>query len=58
MEYNYNAQDKKMLTIVRAIMYWRPELVSLHDTPFLIITNHQALEYYSTKRHLNARQSG
>ena len=39
-EYNYNVQDKEMLTVVRAIMCQQLELVGLYGTPFLIITDY------------------
>jgi len=55
-EYNYPIQDKEMLAVVRALMVWRPELVGLREL-FLVVTDHKALEYFGTKRLLNARQA-
>jgi len=42
-----------MLAVVRALIIWRLELVGLREL-FLVITNYKALEYFGTKRLLNA----
>jgi hypothetical protein len=56
-ECNYAIQDKELLAVVRALKEWRPELTML-TRPFLVITDHEALKYFSTKRQLNIRQAG
>lgn len=56
-EHNYAIHDKELLAVVRALLFWRAELVGL-QMPFVVITDHQALEYFSTKRLLNLRQAG
>lgn len=58
-EHNYHIHDKELLAVIRALQCWRAELVGLQgDDPFLIITDHEALKYFGTKRLLNARQAG
>ncbi len=47
-EMRYDIHDKEMLAIVLALKRWKADLVSLR-TPFLIITDHKALEYFSEK---------
>lgn len=58
-EHNYHIHDKELLAVVRALQCWRAELIGLQaEVPFLVITDHEALKYFSTKRLLNARQAG
>jgi len=58
-EHNYPIHDKELMAVVRALQCWRAELIGLQTRePFLIVTDHQALEYFSTKRLLNIRQAG
>jgi transposase InsO family protein len=57
-EHNYPIHDKELLAVIRSLRFWRAELVGLQDVPFSIVTDHQALEYFSTKRLLNMRQAG
>ena len=58
-EHNYPIHDKELLAVIRALQTWRPELIGLRQNkPFTIITDHQALEYFGTKRLLNLRQAG
>lgn len=53
----YDIYDKEMLAIILALQEWRAELEGLQrDDRFNIMTDHQALEYFMTKRKLNARQ--
>ena len=53
----YDIHDKEMLAIVSALAEWRAELEGLQrEDRFSILTDHQALEYFMTKRKLNARQ--
>jgi hypothetical protein len=54
---NYPMHDKELLAIVRALQYWRWGFVGLHH-PFLVITDHKALNHFSIKRLLNIRQAG
>src|SRR3954451_5886662 len=56
-EMRYEIHDKEMLAIVRAIQEWRGPLIGLQATPFTAITDHRALEYFTTKRLLNPRQA-
>jgi hypothetical protein len=56
-EIRYEIHDKEMLAVMRGLEEWRPELIGLQTGPFLIITDHKALEYFTTKRLLNARQA-
>lgn len=57
-EHNYSIHDKELLAVVRALQCWRAELVGLQTPAFTVITDHQALEYFGTKRLLNFRQAG
>jgi transposase InsO family protein len=58
-ECNYPIHDKELLAVVRALRFWRSELVGLQqDHPFTVVTDHEALEYFSQKRLLNIRQAG
>ena len=52
---NYFIHDKELLAIVRALEEWEPELLSLQE-PFVVVTDHRALEYFMKKQKLNARQ--
>jgi hypothetical protein len=57
-ERNYDIHDKEMLAIVRDLQVWRAELQGLQQsTPFLVLTDHRALEYFTTAKKLNARQA-
>ncbi|CEL11249.1 hypothetical protein ASPCAL14352 [Aspergillus calidoustus] len=57
-EQNYDIHDQEMLAIVRSLTEWRAELVGLQRSErFEIWTDHQALEYFMTKRKLNRRQA-
>jgi predicted aspartyl protease/transposase InsO family protein len=57
-EQNYEIHDKEMLAIIRALEEWRAELEGLQRSErFNIITDHRALEYFMTKKKLNARQA-
>jgi Reverse transcriptase (RNA-dependent DNA polymerase)./Integrase core domain. len=58
-ELNYGIHDKELLAVVRALETWRAELIGLQrKEAFEVITDHKALEYFSTKRLLNMRQAG
>jgi hypothetical protein len=54
-ERNYEIHDKELLAIVRSLEQWRAELEGL-SSKIQIYTDHRALEYFTTKRQLNARQ--
>ncbi|XP_044724184.1 integrase core domain-containing protein [Hirsutella rhossiliensis] len=47
-------QDREFLAIIRALEEWRPELVG---GPFEVVTDHEALKYFATKRVLSSRQA-
>ena len=55
-EVNYFIHDKELLAIVRALEEWEPELLCLQE-PYLVVTDHRALEYFMTKQDLNGRQA-
>ncbi|KAI0991734.1 hypothetical protein K3495_g16453, partial [Podosphaera aphanis] len=54
-EENYKIHDKELLAIIQCLKEWRAELTSVLE-PFLILTNHRALEYFGQKQLLNDRQ--
>lgn len=56
-EHNYPIHDKELLAIVRAVEEWYPLLLGLEGC-FEVLTDHHALQYFMTKRLLNARQAG
>lgn len=57
-ERNYPIHDKELLAVVRALGEWRAELEGLERTDkFHVYTDHRALEYFMTKKHLNSRQA-
>ena len=56
-ELNYDIHDKEMLAIIRALEEWRAELEGLQADPFMIYSDHRALEYFMTTKKLSARQA-
>jgi hypothetical protein len=55
---NYAIHDKEMLAVMLGLEAWKPELIGLQrPEPFLVVTDHRALEHFSTKRQLNSRQA-
>jgi len=56
-ELNYDIHDKEMLAIILSLGEWRAELEGLQDAPFLIYSDHRALEYFMTTKKLSARQA-
>ena len=50
----YPIQDRELLAVVRGVEFWRPELTA---TPFTVLTDHEALKYFTTKRQLSTRQA-
>jgi hypothetical protein len=55
-ECNYPIYNKKLLAIVRSFQEWEPLLVSCR-TSIKVYMDHQALQYFATKRMLNFRQA-
>ena len=55
-ECNYEIHDKELLAIVRAFEEWSPELSSVGPESILVYSDHQALQYFMTKRALTSRQ--
>jgi hypothetical protein len=53
-ETSYPIQDREMLAVIKGVEFWKPELTA---TPFTIITDHEALKYFATKRLLSTRQA-
>jgi hypothetical protein len=54
-EQNYKIYDKELLAIICSLEQWRAELEGL-GSKIQIYTDHRALEYFTTKRQLTARQ--
>lgn len=54
-EYNYDIHNKEILSILRAVEFWRVELMSLDD-PINILTDHKNLQFLMDKRTLTERQ--
>jgi predicted aspartyl protease len=55
-EMNYEIHDKEMLALIRGLEEWSGELRGV-QLPFIAITDHRALEYFTTKRLLRPRQA-
>ena len=55
-EYNYKIYDKELLTIIRCLKHWRPELKSI-DIPIKIFIDYRNLEYFITTKELTRRQA-
>jgi hypothetical protein len=55
-ECNYGIGDKKLLAIVVAFEEWRPHLIGTKD-PILVLTDHNNLQGFLTKKLLNCRQA-
>ena len=51
----YEIHDKEMLAVMEGLDEWRHLLIGLQKTPFIVVTDYRALEYFTTKRLLNAR---
>jgi hypothetical protein len=50
-EYNYSIYDKEMLTIVKSLDQWQPELQRTIKQ-IQIYTDHKALKYFITTKQL------
>ena len=55
-ECNYEIYAQELLTVVKAFEEWRAELQSV-DNPVKVLTNHKNLEYFTTTKLLNRRQT-
>ena len=55
-ECNYKIYDKELLAVVRAFKEWRAELQSVSN-PVQVLTDHKNLEYFTTTKLLNPRQT-
>jgi hypothetical protein len=53
---NYGIGDKKLLAIVVAFEQWQPHLIGTKD-PILVLTDHNNLQVFLTKKLLNRRQA-
>ncbi|KAI1006821.1 hypothetical protein K3495_g1398 [Podosphaera aphanis] len=54
-ECNYDIHDKELLAIMRAVEFWRSELMSLRYQ-IVILIDHKNLQYFISKRRLSERQ--
>lgn len=54
-ECNYPIYDKELLTIIKCLQEWNSELRSVQK--FKILTDHNALQYFTTVRKLSERQA-
>ena len=55
-ERNYEIHDKELLAIVDAVKLWRHYLEGL-ASPFIILSDHQALQYFQSSKTLTRRQA-
>ena len=55
-ECNYEIYDKELLAVVKAFEEWRAELQSVTN-PVKVLTDHKNLEYFTTTKLLNQRQT-
>jgi hypothetical protein len=53
-EYNYEIYNKELLTIIRYLKHWRPELESI-DILIKVFIDHRNLEYFITTKELSRR---
>ncbi|KJZ68492.1 hypothetical protein HIM_12118 [Hirsutella minnesotensis 3608] len=56
-ECNYEIHDKELLAIIVCLKEWMPLVSLVAPGVIKIFTDHQALQYFATKRMLNARQA-
>ncbi len=52
-EKNWTVTDRELFAVITALREWRCYLI---DKPFLVVTDHNPLTYFSTKRDLSPRQ--
>jgi Holliday junction resolvase-like predicted endonuclease len=55
-ECNYEIYDKELLAIITAVEQWARDL-ELCEYPFEVITDHKALEWFTTTKKLSRRQA-
>ncbi|THZ62800.1 hypothetical protein D6C85_09139 [Aureobasidium pullulans] len=55
-ECRYEIHDKELLAVIRAFEEWEPELMGT-PRPVTVLSDHKALEYFTTKQRLNRRQA-
>ena len=55
-ETRYDTHDRELLAIIRSLQVFRHWLMGTKQ-PFIILTDHNNLRYFSTKQFLSARQS-
>lgn len=55
-ELNYEIHDKELLAVVTAIKIWRHYLEGIHQ-PFIILSDHAALQYFQSAKVLTRRQA-
>ena len=53
----YEIYNKEMLAVVKALQEWWGMLLGLQAVPFITITDHRALGYFTTKQLLNPQQA-
>ena len=52
---NYHIYDKELLTIIKCLENWKPELEMIYDS-FKVLTDNQALKHFKTVQKLFFRQ--
>ena len=55
-EVNYGIESKELLAVIHALEEWRAELIS--SPGFTVVTDYEALQYFSQKQTLTSRQVG
>jgi hypothetical protein len=55
-ECNYDIYDKELMAFIKALEEWRPECEGAEHT-LQLITDHNNLEYFMSKKLLNRRQA-
>ncbi|SYW79554.1 uncharacterized protein UHO2_04197 [Ustilago hordei] len=56
-EKNYEIHDKELLAVVVCLTQWRHMLAGLLSQ-LVILTNHEALKYFKSQRHITGRDKG
>ncbi|RCI10688.1 hypothetical protein L249_5387 [Ophiocordyceps polyrhachis-furcata BCC 54312] len=55
-ERNYTIHDKELLAVISCLKAWSAELRSVAE-PFTILTDHKALEHFTTPKEMSERQA-
>lgn len=55
-ECRYEIHDKELFAVIKAFEEWEPELTST-PKPVTVLSDHKALEHFTTKQRLNRRQA-